>query len=62
MGLCEGSVYGTPVLPVNPVVIVCSTEELDLLKGVGAGKGAGDCWVEAQEGMKRCSALRKEDI
>lgn len=36
-------------LPVDPVVIVRSSEELDLLEGDGAGEGAGDCWVEAQE-------------
>lgn len=36
-------------LPVNPIVIVCATEELDLLKGGRAGEGAGDCWVDAQE-------------
>lgn len=36
-------------LPVDPIVIVCSTEELDLLKGGRAGEGAGDCWVDAQE-------------
>lgn len=41
------SVWGS--VPVNPIVIVCSTEKLDLLKGGGAGEGAGDCWVEAQE-------------
>ena len=36
-------------VPVNSIVIVCSTEELNLLKGGGAGEGAGDCWMEAQE-------------
>lgn len=36
-------------LPVNPIVIVCTTEELDLLKGGRTGEGAGDCWVDAQE-------------
>lgn len=50
------------MLPVDPVVIVGSTEELDLLKGAGAGGGAGDRRVQAQEGMQRCGALRREDI
>lgn len=40
---------GCGSLPVNPIVIVCSTEKLDLLKSGGAREGAGDCWVEAQE-------------
>lgn len=36
-------------LPVNPVVITCSTKELEFFKGGGAWEGAGNGWVEAQE-------------
>lgn len=44
------AVYGEwGSLPVDPIVIVCSTEKLDLLKSGRAREGAGDCWVEAQE-------------
>lgn len=43
-------------LPVNSIVVVGSAEELDLLKGGGAEEGAGDCWVEAQEGVQSSCA------
>lgn len=45
-------------LPVNPIVIVRSTEELELLKGGGAGEGAGNRWMKAQERMKGGSAFQ----
>ena len=35
--------------PVDAVVVVWPAEELDLLESDGAGEGAGDGWVEAQE-------------
>lgn len=40
------------VSPVNSIAIIRSTEKLDLFKSGGAGKGAGDGRVKAQEGMK----------
>ena len=42
--------------PVDAVVVVGPTEELDLLEGDGAGEGAGDGWVEAQERVERRGA------
>lgn len=45
-------VHDLTSLPVNPIVIACSTEELQFLKGGGAWEGARDGWVKAQEWMK----------
>lgn len=42
-------VHDLTSLPVNPIVIACSTEELQFLKGGGAWEGARDGWVKAQE-------------
>lgn len=36
-------------VPVNPIVIACSTKELQFFKGGGAREGASNGWVKAQE-------------
>lgn len=36
-------------VPVDPLVVIRAIEELNLLKGAGAGKTACDSWVQAQE-------------
>lgn len=45
---CE-ALKGDPISPVNTLVVIRATEELNLLKGTGAGKAAGHGWVQAQE-------------
>lgn len=40
------------ISPVDPIVIVGSAEKLDLFKSGGAGKGAGDGRMQAEEGVE----------
>lgn len=44
-------------LPVNPIVIACSTKELEFFEGGGAWEGASNGWVKAQEWMKGSGAF-----
>lgn len=50
---------GDPVSPVDPLVVIRAIEELNLLKGAGAGKTACYSWVQAQEEVNSRGACRK---
>lgn len=50
------------VSPVDSIVIIRSTEKLDLFKSGGAGEGAGDGRVKAQEGMKGRRTFSRNSI
>lgn len=43
-----------PISPVNTLVVIRATEELNLLKGAGAREAAGHSWVQAQEEVNSC--------
>lgn len=53
---------GDPGSPVDPLVVIRAIEELNLLKGAGAGKTACDSWVQAQEEVNSRGACRKRKV